>query len=59
MQVTFRGAYWMRFWAQLQRDEQGKDALSLMSKNLEMIALEVSIEGGSTFIVCFSFLVFL
>jgi RsiW-degrading membrane proteinase PrsW (M82 family) len=45
MQVTFRGAYWMHFWAQLQRDEQAKDALSLMSKKLEMIALEISNRG--------------
>jgi hypothetical protein len=45
MQVTFRGAYWMRFWAQLQRDEQAKDALSLMSKKLEMIALGICNRG--------------
>ncbi|WVZ54189.1 hypothetical protein U9M48_005027 [Paspalum notatum var. saurae] len=43
--VIFRGAYWLRFWAQLQRDEQAKDALSSLSKKLEMIALEVSNRG--------------
>lgn len=45
MQVIFRGAYWLRSWAQLQREEQAKDSLSLMSKKLEMIALEISHRG--------------
>jgi hypothetical protein len=45
MQVIFRGAYWLRFWAQLQREEQATDALSMMSKKLEMIALEISNRG--------------
>jgi hypothetical protein len=42
MQVIFRGAYWLRSWAQLQRDEQAKDVVTLMSKKLEIIALEIS-----------------
>jgi hypothetical protein len=46
MQVIFRGAYWLRSWAQLQRDEQAKDTLTLMSKKLEIIALEISNRGG-------------
>jgi hypothetical protein len=45
MQVIFRGAYWLRSWAQLQRDEQAKDTLTLMSKKLEIIALEISNKG--------------
>ena len=52
LQVIFRGMYWLCFgmywlcfWAQLQRDEQAKNTLSLMSKNIEMIALELS-NGG-------------
>ena len=45
MHVIFRGTYWMCFWAQLQRDEQSKNTLSSMSKNIEMIALELS-NGG-------------
>ena len=58
MQVIFRGAYWLRFWAQLQRDEQSKDTLVVMSKKLEMIALEITIEGVSIFYVCFRSLVY-
>jgi RsiW-degrading membrane proteinase PrsW (M82 family) len=45
MQVIFRGAYCLRSWAQLQRDEQAKDALTLMSKKLEIIVLEISNRG--------------
>jgi len=45
MHVIFRGAYWLRSWAQLQRDETAKDALSTMSKKLEIIALEISNKG--------------
>ena len=32
LQVIFRGAYWLRFWTQLQREEQAKTTLSLMSR---------------------------
>jgi hypothetical protein len=39
MQVIFRGAYWLRFWAQLQRKEQAKGILIAMSRRLEVIAL--------------------
>jgi hypothetical protein len=45
MQVIFMGAYWLRSWAHLQRDEQAKDALALISKKLEIIALEISNRG--------------
>jgi len=45
LQFIFRGTYWLRFWTQLPRDEQAKNTLSLMSKNIEMIALELS-NGG-------------
>ena len=57
MQVIFRGAYWIRFWAQLQHEEQAKDALSMMSKKLEVIALEISINDGNIYIVWTSVLV--
>ena len=45
MQIIFRGAYWLRYWAQLQRDETAKDVLSKISKKLEVIALEISNKG--------------
>ena len=49
MQVIFRGAYWLRSWAQLQFEESAKDALSTMSKKLEIIALEISNKGCKHF----------
>ena len=45
MQVIFRGAFWLHFWAPLQRDEQAKAILSAISKKLEIIALDFSNKG--------------
>jgi len=45
MQVIFKGAYWLCFWALLQRDEQTKDILASISKRLETIALVISNRG--------------
>jgi len=45
MQVFFRRAFWLRSWAQLHRDDSARDALSKMSKKLEIIALEISNRG--------------
>ena len=42
LQVIFRGTYWLRFWAQLQRDEHAKNALSEMSRNIEIICYGAS-----------------
>ena len=41
LQVIFRETYWLRFWAQLQRDEQAKNTLAVLSKNIEIIAMEL------------------
>ena len=49
MQVIFRGAYWLRFWAQLQRDEQAQDTLVAMSTKLEVIALDITNGGWKHF----------
>jgi exonuclease III len=49
MQVIFRGAYWLRFWAQLQRDEQAMENLIALSKKLEVIALEFANGGWKNF----------
>jgi hypothetical protein len=55
LQIIFGGTYWLRFWAQLQRSEQAKDTISLISRNLETTALEMKKEDGNISIVCFSF----
>jgi hypothetical protein len=49
LQVIFRGAYWLHFWAQLQRMEQTKDILIAMSRKLEVIALQFANEGWNVF----------
>jgi hypothetical protein len=49
LQVIFSGAYWLRFWAQLQCEEQAKDILIAMSRKLEIIALQFAYVGGNNF----------
>ena len=53
------GTYWLRHWAQLQHDKHAKNALSEMSRNIEIIAMEL-VKGGwkqnyrlQQFFVCF------
>ena len=45
IQVIFRGTYWLRFWTQLQRNEQARNTLSSLSTKIEMVALEHA-QGG-------------
>jgi hypothetical protein len=45
LQVIFRGAYWLRFWAQLQHKEQAKDTLIAMRRKLEVVALQIANRG--------------
>jgi hypothetical protein len=45
LQVIFKGAYWLRFWAQLQHKEQAKDTHIAMSRKLEAVALQFA-NGG-------------
>jgi hypothetical protein len=45
LQVIFRGAYWLRFWAQLQHKEHAKDTLIALSRNLEVVALQIANRG--------------
>jgi hypothetical protein len=49
LQVIFRGDYWLRFWAQLQRKEQAKDTLIAMSRKLEVVALQFANGGWKIF----------
>jgi hypothetical protein len=38
LQFIFSGTYWLRFWAQLQRDEHNKNLLPSLSTKLEMVS---------------------
>jgi RsiW-degrading membrane proteinase PrsW (M82 family) len=49
LQVIFRSAYWLRFWAQLQRKKQANDILIAMSRRLEVITLQFANEGWNNF----------
>jgi hypothetical protein len=49
LHVIFRGAYWLRFWAQLERKEQAKDILIAMSRKLEVMTLQIANEGWNNF----------
>jgi hypothetical protein len=45
LQVIFRGTYWFRFWAQLQREEHAKNTFSSLSRLIEIVALDL-VKGG-------------
>jgi len=45
LQVIFRGTYWLRFWAQLQREEHAKNAFSSLSRLIEIVVLDL-VKGG-------------
>jgi deoxyadenosine/deoxycytidine kinase len=49
LHVIFKGAYWLRFWAQLQHKEQAKDTLIAMSRKLEVVALRIANRGRNNF----------
>jgi hypothetical protein len=49
LQVIFRGAYWQRFWVQLQHKEQVKDTLIAVSRKLEVVALQIANRGWNNF----------
>jgi hypothetical protein len=49
LQVIFRRAYWLHFWAQLQCEEQTKNIVIAMSRKLEVIALQIANEGWNIF----------
>jgi hypothetical protein len=51
LQVIFRGAYWLRLCAQLQRKEQAKNTLIATSRKLEVIALKIANGGWNNFFV--------
>ena len=51
LQVIFRGTYWLRFWAQLQREEHAKNVFSSLSRLIEIVALDL-VKGGCKHVYC-------
>ena len=45
MQAVFRGAYWLRFWSLLHREDTRK-TICLVSKALEVVALDIFAKNG-------------
>ncbi|KAG2631366.1 hypothetical protein PVAP13_2NG188200 [Panicum virgatum] len=43
--AVFRGAYWLRFWSLLQREDTRK-TVCLASKALEVVALDIFAKNG-------------
>jgi hypothetical protein len=44
-EINTLGLNTLRSWSQFQRDEQAKDTLIMLSKRLEVIALDISNRG--------------
>jgi hypothetical protein len=49
MQATFRGTYWLRFWALLQRDDETNESFRSASRKLETTVLELFASHGWKF----------
>ncbi|RCV10732.1 hypothetical protein SETIT_2G132300v2, partial [Setaria italica] len=43
--AVFRGAYWLRFWSLLQREES-RETICSASKALEIVALDIFAKNG-------------
>ena len=49
LQVLFRGTYWVRFWAQLQKLEENKAILIQGARHIESVVMGVFAENGWRF----------
>ena len=47
MQVLYRGTHWLRFWAQLQRCDEDKEALQKACQTMEVLVMQIfAMDGG-------------
>jgi hypothetical protein len=46
MQVLYRGTYWLRFWSQLENDDQDKEKITMAYRKLETVAMEIFADHG-------------
>jgi hypothetical protein len=44
MYVLYMGTYWLRFWSQLERNDQDKEMINLTCRKLETVAMEIYID---------------
>jgi hypothetical protein len=41
LQFFFQGMHWLRFWAQIKRHDQDKEALKMACQEMETITMEI------------------
>jgi hypothetical protein len=46
MQALCRGTYWLRFWSQLENDDQDQEKITKACLKLETVAMEIFVEHG-------------
>jgi hypothetical protein len=49
IQVLYRGTYWLRFWSQLERNDQYKEDITMACRKLETVALQIFVDHGWRF----------
>jgi hypothetical protein len=49
LQVLFRGTHWLRFWAQLQKDEADGVLIKNVCRCLESVAMQFCVNFGWRF----------
>ena len=49
LQVLYRGTHWLRFWAQLQRRDEDKDAVQKASQTIEVLVMQLFVNHGWRF----------
>jgi hypothetical protein len=49
MQVLYRGTYWLRFWSQLERNDQDKEMIIQACRKLETVAMQIYVDHGWRF----------
>ena len=49
MQVLYRGTHWLRFWAQLQKCDENKEALQKACQTTEVLVMQIFANHGWRF----------
>jgi hypothetical protein len=46
MQVLYRGTHGLRFWSQLESDDQDKEKITIACQKLETVAMQIFVDRG-------------
>jgi hypothetical protein len=44
MQVLYRGTHWLRFWSQLESDDQDKEKITIACQKLKTVAMQIFVD---------------